>query len=75
MIEKPLQYLGIGTHGDQIHRDTGDDAQAHDTQKTLCVHLAVTGFQPDAALPEGTWSLKFFSATLISRGELVLLFI
>ena len=53
-LEQRLQSvdsrLFIGANGRQGHGGAGNDAQRHDTQKTLGIHFAVQRLQPDAAL-------------------------
>ena len=42
--------LSIRAGSSQRYRGTGNNAQGHDSQQALGIHLAAAGFQPNAAL-------------------------
>ena len=84
LVDVPLEQrlqgvdsrLFVGTNGRQGHGSAGNDAQGHDTQQTLGVHLTVQRLQPNAALEligllDKVCSLPIVEAGLASNNNIL----
>ena len=84
LVDVPLEQrlqgvdsrLFVGTNGRQGHGSAGNDAQGHDAQQTLGVHLTVQRLQPNAALEligllDKVCSLPIVEAGLASNNNIL----
>ena len=84
LVDVPLEQrlqgvdsrLFVGTNGRQGHGSAGNDAQGHDTQQALGIHLTVQRLQPNAALKficllDKVCSLPVMEAGLASNNNIL----